>query len=107
LTLAADQGRKDAQFNLGLAYSNLSEPNYDLAEMHLREASFNGHFPAIFELSKLYSINKKDYAKGLLWIIVALEYCGREDEQRFGKIRKDLESKLSRTEYTEIEAETQ
>ncbi|MDY0151011.1 MAG: tetratricopeptide repeat protein [Candidatus Cloacimonas sp.] len=105
LTLAADQGHKDAQFNLGLAYTNLSEPDYDIAEKYLQEASYNGHFTAMKELCRLYTIYKKDYAKGLLWTIVALEYCEKEAEQRFKRIKNNLHSKLSSAECDAISNE--
>lgn len=105
LTLAADQGHKEAQFNLGLAYSNLPEPNYPHAEKYLREASFNGHFKAMFELSRLYAINLRDYRHGLLWAIVALEYCDKQDEQRINRIKNNLESKLSTAECEAVSYE--
>ena len=107
LSLAADQGHKEAQFNLGLAYSNLPEPNYPHAEKYLREASFNGHFKAMFELSRLYTINFRDYKQGLLWAIVALEYCEKQDEQRINRIKNNLESKLSKTDYEAVSSEAQ
>ncbi|MDP2172532.1 MAG: tetratricopeptide repeat protein [Candidatus Cloacimonadaceae bacterium] len=105
LKLAADQGNKDGQFNLGLAYTNLSEPDYDMAEKYLLEASYNGHFKAIFELSRLYTLYKKDYRQGLLWVIVALEYCETVDEQRYKRIKSGLESKLSTADRESISAE--
>ncbi len=98
LTLAAEQGNKDAQFNLGLAYSSLPEPNCPKAEKYLREASFNGHFKAMFELSRLYTINMRDYKQGLLWTIVALEYCEKQDEQRICRVKHNLENKLNTAE---------
>ncbi len=107
LSLAADQGHKEAQFNLGLAYSNLPEPNYPHAEKYLREASFNGHFKAMFELSRLYTINLRDSKQGLLWAIVALEYCEKQDEQRINRIKNNLESKLSKTDYEAVSSEAQ
>jgi len=105
LTLAADQGHKEAQFNLGLAYSNLPEPNYPHAEKYLREASFNGHFKAMLELSRLYTINMRDSKQGLLWAIVALEYCDKQDEQRIKRIKNNLERKLSTAEYEAVSYE--
>ena len=105
LKFAADQGYKDAQFNLGLAYSNLPEPNYPYAEKYLREASFNGHFKAMFELSRLYTINLRDFKQGLLWAIVALEYCEKQDEQRINRIKNNLESKLSTAECDAVSFE--
>lgn len=105
LKLAAEQGYKDAQFNLGLAYSNLSEPNYSYAEKYLREASFNGHFKAMFELSRLYTTNMRNYKQGLLWAIVALEYCEKQDEQRINRVMNDLESKLGTAECEEVSSE--
>lgn len=107
LTLAADQGHKDAQFNLGLAYSNLPEPNYPHAEKYLREASFNGHFKAMFELSRLYTINLRDSKQGLIWAIVALEYCDKQDEQRIKRIKNNLERKLSTADYEAVSTEAQ
>ena len=98
LTLAADQENKEAQFNLGLAYSNLPEPDYPKSEKYLREASNNGHFKAMFELSRLYAIYMRYYKQGLLWAIVALEYCDKEEEQRITRIKLGLESKLSKAE---------
>ncbi len=105
LTLAADQGHKEAQFNLGLAYANLPEPNYPHAEKYLREASFNGHFKAMFELSRLYTINMRDYKQGLLWAIVALEYCDKQDEEKINRIKNNLESKLSTDECDAVSSE--
>jgi len=105
LTLAADQGNKEAQFNLGLAYSNLPEPNYPNSERYLREASYNGHFKAMFELSRLYAIYMRDYKKGLLWAIVASEYCDKEEEQRINRIKHGLESKLSTGECEAVTSE--
>lgn len=105
LFLSADQGYKDAQFNLGLAYSNLPEPSYSYAEKYLREASFNGHFKAMFELSRLYTINMRNYRQGLLWAIVALEYCEKQDEQRICRIKNNLESKLSTAECEALSSE--
>ena len=107
LFLSAEQGHKDAQFNLGLAFSNLPEPNYPHAEKYLREASFNGHFKAMFELSRLYTINLRDFKQGLLWAIVALEYCEKQDEQRINRIKNNLESKLSKTDYEAVSSEAQ
>ena len=107
LFLSAEQGHKEAQFNLGLAYSNLPEPNYPHAEKYLREASFNGHFKAMFELSRLYTINLRDSKQGLLWAIVALEYCEKQDEQRINRIKNNLESKLSKTDYEAVSSEAQ
>lgn len=107
LFLSAEQGHKDAQFNLGLAFSNLPEPNYPHAEKYLREASFNGHFKAMFELSRLYTINLRDSKQGLLWAIVALEYCEKQDEQRINRIKNNLESKLSKTDYEAVSSEAQ
>ncbi len=105
LVLSAEQGNKDAQYNLGLAYSNLPEPNYATAEKYLRKASFNGHFKAMFELSRLYTINFRDYKQGLLWAIVALEYCDDHDEQRINRIKNILESKPSKTDYEAVSSE--
>jgi len=105
LTLAAEQGHKDAQFNLGLAFSNLPEPDYASAEKYLREASFNGHYKAMFELSRLYTINLRDFKQGLLWAIVALEYCEKQDEQRICRIKNNLESKLSAAERDALSSE--
>jgi TPR repeat protein len=105
LKFAADQGYKDAQFNLGIVYSNLSEPSYPYAEKYLREASFNGHFKAMFELSRLYAISTRDYRQGLLWAIVALEYCEKQDEQRINRIKNNLESKLSTAECEVVSSE--
>jgi len=105
LVLSAEQGNKDAQYNLGLAYSNLPEPNYASAENYLRKASFNGHFKAMFELSRLYTINFRDYKQGLLWAIVALEYCEKQDEQRICRIKNNLESNLSATERDALSSE--
>jgi hypothetical protein len=105
LTLAADQGNKEAQFNLGLAYSNLPEPDYPKSEKYLREASYNGHFKAMFELSRLYAIYMRDYKKGLLWAIVASEYCDKEEDQRINRIRQGLESKLSTGECEAVASE--
>lgn len=105
LVLSAEQGNKDAQYNLGLAYSNLPEPNYATAEKYLRKASFNGHFKAMFELSRLYTINFRDYKQGLLWAIVALEYCDDHDEQRINRIKNILESKLSTAEGEVVSSE--
>lgn len=105
LNLAADQGHKDAQFNLGLAYSNLPDPNHPNAEKYLREASFNGHFKAMFELSRLYTVNMRDSKQGLLWAIIALEYCDKQDEQRIKRIKNNLESKLSTAEYEAVLSE--
>ena len=105
LFLSAKQGNKDAQYNLGLAFSNLPEPDYASAERYLREASFNGHFIAMFELSRLYAINMRDYKQGLLWAIVALEYCEKQDEQRINRIKNILESKLSTAEGEVVSSE--
>lgn len=105
LFLSAKQGNKDAQYNLGLAFSNLPEPDYASAERYLREASFNGHFIAMFELSRLYAINMRDYKQGLLWAIVALEYCEKQDEQRINRIKNNLESKLSTAECDAVSFE--
>jgi len=105
LTLAADQGNIEAQFNLGLAYSNLAEPNYLSSEKYLREASYNGHFKAMFELSRLYAIYMRDYKQGLLWAIVASEYCDHEDEQRINRIMHNLESRLSAAECEAVASE--
>lgn len=105
LFLSAKQGNKDAQYNLGLAFSNLPEPDYASAEKYLREASFNGHFIAMFELSRLYAINMRDYKQGLLWAIVALEYCEKQDEQRINRIKNILESKLSTAEGEVVSSE--
>ena len=105
LFLSAKQGNKDAQYNLGLAYSNLPEPNYASAEKYLRKASFNGHFKAMFELSRLYAINMRDYKQGLLWAIVALEYCDDHDEQRINRIKNILESKPSTAEGEVVSSE--
>ena len=105
LVLSAEQGNKDAQYNLGLAYSNLPEPNYATAEKYLRKASFNGHFKAMFELSRLYTINFRDYKQGLLWAIVALEYCDDHDEQRINRIKNILESKPSTAEGEVVSSE--
>lgn len=105
LVLSAEQGNKDAQYNLGLAYSNLPEPNYATAEKYLRKASFNGHFKAMFELSRLYTINLRDFKQGLLWAIVALEYCEKQDEQRICRIKNNLESKLSAAERDALSSE--
>ncbi len=105
LVLSAEQGNKDAQYNLGLAYSSLPEPDFVSAEKYLREASFNGHFTAMFELSRLYAINVRDYKQGLLWAVVALEYCDKQDEQRINRIKNNLESKLSTTEYEAVSSE--
>jgi len=102
LTLAAEQGNKDAQFNLGLAYSNLPEPEYHYSEKYLREASNNGHFKAMFELFRLYAIHMRDYKQGLLWAIVASEYCDKEDDQSITRIKHRLESKLSTAECEAI-----
>lgn len=105
LFLSAKQGNKDAQYNLGLAFSNLPEPDYASAERYLREASFNGHFIAMFELSRLYAINMRDYKQGLLWAIVALEYCEKQDEQRINRIKNILESKPSTAEGEVVSSE--
>lgn len=105
LFLSAKQGNKDAQYNLGLAFSSLPEPDYASAEKYLREASFNGHFIAMFELSRLYAINMRDYKQGLLWAIVALEYCEKQDEQRINRIKNILESKLSAAEGEVVSSE--
>jgi len=105
LTLAADQGNKEAQFNLGLAYSNLPEPDYPNSEKYLREASNNGHFKAMLELSRFYAIYMRDYKQGLLWAIVALEYCEEEEEQRITRIKRGLESKLSAAECETVASE--
>ncbi len=105
LFLSAKQGNKDAQYNLGLAFSNLPEPDYASAERYLREASFNGHFIAMFELSRLYTINLRDFKQGLLWAIVALEYCEKQDEQRICRIKNNLESKLSAAERDALSSE--
>ena len=107
LVLSAEQGNKDAQYKLGLAYSSLPEPDYASAEKYLREASFNGHFKAMFELSRLYTINLRDSKQGLLWAIVALEYCEKQDEQRINRIKNNLESKLSKTDYEAVSSEAQ
>lgn len=105
LVLSAEQGNKDAQYNLGLAFSNLPEPDYASAEKYLREASLNGHFTAMFELSRLYTINLRDFKQGLLWAIVALEYCEKQDEQRINRIKNNLESKLSTAEGEVVSSE--
>jgi len=105
LTLAADQGNKEAQFNLGLAYSNLPEPEYHYSEKYLREASNNGYFKAMYELSRLYAIYMRDYKQGLLWAIVASEYCDKEEEQRINRIKHNLESKLSKAECETVASE--
>lgn len=105
LKLAAEQGYKEAQFNLGLAYSSLPEPNYPYAEKYLREASFNGHFKAMFVLSRLSTINMRDYKQGLMWAIVALEYSEKQDEQRICRIKNNLESKLNAAEYEAVLSE--
>ena len=105
LVLSAEQGNKDAQYNLGLAYSSLPEPDYASAEKYLREASLNGHFAAMFELSRLYAINLRDFKQGLLWAIVALEYCEKQDEQRINRIKNNLESKLSTAECDAVSFE--
>ncbi|MDX9804013.1 MAG: hypothetical protein RBS96_08390 [Dehalococcoidales bacterium] len=105
LVLSAEQGNKDAQYNLGLVYSSLPEPDYASAEKYLREASFNGHFKAMFELSRLYAISTRDYRHGLLWAIVALEYCEKQDEQRITRIKNNLESKLSTAECDAVSFE--
>lgn len=105
LILSAEQGNKDAQFNLGLVCSSIPEPNYTSAEKYLREASFNGHFKAMFELSRLYTINMRNYKQGLLWAIVALEYCEKQDEQRINRIKNDLGSKLSTAECAAVTSE--
>jgi len=105
LVLSAEQGNKDAQYNLGLVYFSLPEPDYASAEKYLREASFNGHFTAMFELSRLYAINVRDYKQGLLWAIVALEYCEKQDEQRITRIKNNLESKLSTAECDAVSFE--
>jgi TPR repeat protein len=105
LVLSAEQGNKDAQYNLGLAYSSLPEPDYASAEKYLREASLNGHFAAMFELSRLYTINLRDFKQGLLWAIVALEYCEKQDEQRINRIKNNLESKLSTAEGDALSSE--
>lgn len=106
LVLSAGQGNKDAQYNLGLAYSNLPEPNYASAEKYLREASFNGHFKAMFELSRLYTINMRDYKQGLLWAIVALEYCEKQDEQKIDRIKNNLQNKLSPADCDAVSSES-
>ncbi|NLH93344.1 MAG: sel1 repeat family protein [Candidatus Cloacimonetes bacterium] len=105
LVLSAEQGNKDAQYNLGLVYFSLPEPDYASAEKYLREASFNGHFKAMFELSRLYAISTRDYRHGLLWAIVALEYCEKQDEQRITRIKNNLESKLSTAECDAVSFE--
>ena len=105
LFLSAEQGNKDAQYKLGLAYSSLPEPDYTSAEKYLREASLNGHFAAMFELSRLYTINLRDFKQGLLWAIVALEYCEKQDEQRINRIKNNLESKLSTAECEVVSSE--
>jgi len=105
LFLSAEQGNKDAQYNLGLAYSSLPEPDYASAEKYLRKASFNGHFKAMFELSRLYTINLRDFKQGLLWAIVAFEYCENQDEQRICRIKNRLESKLSPTDCDAVSSE--
>ena len=105
LVLSAEQGNKDAQYNLGLAYSSLPEPDFVSAEKYLREASFNGHFTAMFELSRLYAINVRDYKQGLLWAIVALEYCDDHDEQRINRIKNNLENQLSPTDCDAVSSE--
>lgn len=107
LTLAADQGHKEAQFNLGLAYSNIPELNYPYAEKYLREASFNGHFKAMFELSRLYTVDMRDSKQGLLWAIIALEYCDKQDEQRINRIKNNLERKLSKADCEAVSSEAQ
>ena len=105
LKLAADQGYKDAQFNLGLAYSSLPEPDYASAEKYLREASLNGHFAAMFELSRLYAINVRDYKQGLLWAVVALEYCDKQDVEKINRIKNNLKNKLSPTDCDAVSSE--
>lgn len=105
LVLSAEQGNKDAQYNLGLAFSNLPEPDYASAEKYLREASFNGHFTAMFELSRLYTVNMRDYKEGLLWAIVALEYCEKQDAQKINRIKNSLESQLSPADFEVVSSE--
>ncbi|MEN6445911.1 MAG: tetratricopeptide repeat protein [Candidatus Cloacimonas sp.] len=105
LTLAADQGNKEAQFNLGLAYSNLPEPNFYYSEKYFLEASNNGHFKAMLELSRIYAIYMRNYKQGLLWAIVASEYCAKEDDQRITQIKHRLESMLSTSECEAVATE--
>ena len=105
LVLSAEQGNKDAQYNLGLAYSSLPEPDYASAEKYLREASLNGHFTAMFELSRLYTINVREHKHGLLWAVVALEYCEKQDEQKINRIKNNLKNKLSPTDCDAVSSE--